>query len=237
MIKQSFKTFLLNAGKICAGGLAVLVSLIAVYEFLIKPEGPKIDVKFALTGTDELTIAPEVLSQRAEWTEIFPLGLQVTNLGDTAAKDVRIYLESARNLILVSEGVKIEPRLIFRDNVDMVSHQIKIDNINPGQTIHFDSEFFGYTENHIDLAVDVTFKDGVSGVVPISVSLTHDLQVKVSASNMAQTEIPLKLTLGRLDQLYGESEFIFQYVDGVLSRYRGDVSNKSMQSTANATTD
>ncbi|SMS02553.1 hypothetical protein VIM7927_03886 [Vibrio mangrovi] len=217
---------------ILAAVAAFVVSAIAIYEFAIKPDGPKIEVVFALTGTNEITIAPEVKSQRAEWTEIFPLGLQIINSGDTEAKNVSIYLESARNLALVSQGVKIEPHLVFNNNgIDMVSHQIKVESINPGQKIHLDNDLYGYTENHVDLAVDVTFKDGVSGVIPMSVTLTHDLKVKVSASNMVQTELPLKLTLGRLDILSEKPGVIFQYTDGVLTKYRGNISNKSSSGT------
>lgn len=203
------------------GILAIAVSLIAIYKFIIKDSPPDLDIRFALSDSHEISMAPTVQSRKSEWTDPFPVGLQITNNGEQEAKDVNVSLVTARNLILVASGVKITPQLIFsKEGVDLASHQFSVPKINPGQTIHLDSTIYGTTENHIDMDVDVEFKDGVVAVIPISIALTHDIKALVSASNMQEKEVKLKLTLGKLELLTGKGEFVFQYKNKNLVKYK-----------------
>jgi hypothetical protein len=201
--------------------ITIAAGLIAFYEFVIKLGPPEIDVRFALNNAYEISIAPTVLSSRSEWTEPFPLGLQITNNGESVAKDVHISLISARNLNLVASDVEIKPKLIFsKEGVDFVSHVIRFESINPGQTIHLDNSIYGTTENFVDMEVDVTFRDGVTAILPISIVLTHEIRVLVSASNMSEHEVLLRLTLGALERIVNKGHDVFQYKNNKLVKYK-----------------
>ena len=199
---------------------AIIVSLIVIFSFFTKPAPPNIDVKFALSNSHKVSIAPTISAVNPEITDPFPLGIQVTNYGEEEVKNVHISIVSARNLALFASDIKIEPKLIFvKNGSDRTSHDIKIKSINPGQTVHFDNSIFAITENVMKMDIDVVTKDGVKMTLPISMSLTFQIQAIVSGANMLQKEIPLELLIGSEENLLKDNVQYFQYTDGEITRY------------------
>lgn len=199
--------------------LAILTSLITVYDRLIKPSPPDLIIKWSLSNSDKFNIVPEIAEQDSTITKPFPFGVRIFNNGDETAQNVQLRIIHPPNMTLGYLGdLKVETSCIFSDPSEMLMETIQLQNIHSKNEYLLDDKLIAVTENILDIPVPVTFADGIKATIHASIGAVFQLTFQISADNMPERIYHLYLGIGSNDVFKKSKEKFWKQKENVFER-------------------
>ena len=201
--------------------LAVLSTIFLLRSEFFKPSAPDLNTTFLLSQSDEINYAQQLSEPDQKFSEGFPVGFIVRNVGETVAKNVILTLCLEHTIEMQIKGIPSEVRNVVAEDGFRQLHRINLGNINPGESLPLDENIWCRVFNMNRVKVQALHKDNTKKDVPISsLHITYDLEIRVSAENVPLKTEHLYLTTGIEDQFKTKSVPYYTYYDGMITYHK-----------------
>jgi hypothetical protein len=183
--------------------LGIAVAAFTMYDSLTKASPPDLHVALAIGGGNTFRVAPLIKDEGDSWTKFFPIGVVVANRGETTARDVILRWVSPTNFRIESSSatLPIERNVIVSGNSQKILSTLHLGQIHPNQEIRLDDAIFASAENTTRIVVNAESADKVPIRATFAITVTYEVEARVSAQDISEKSVPFYITVGPKDQL------------------------------------
>ena len=196
--------------------LGIAVAVFTIYDNMTKASPPDLRVSLALGNSSIFRVAPLVKNEKDPWTGFFPVGVIVANRGEMTARDVTLRWVHPENFRIESSSADtpIEHTMIISGTGQKVLSTVHLGQIHPQQEMRLDDRIFASAENTTRIAVNAKSADNVPIHAVFALTLTYEIETRVSAQDLSEKSVPFYITVGPKSQLEQMGQPFWEATEG-----------------------